>query len=310
MAATSLTHHGLLRDLEEKRNLPGATLPAFRMPSSSHTQVHGHRGCEGPVPANTIPAFLMAAATGCTWLEMDVVITGDRRVLVSHEPWMDHHVCRDPDGVPISEEEGRAINIFMLPLEEVQRFGCVPTSLADSPISPQENWHKPTLAEVVRAVDAYVPKSGKPPPSFNIEIKSEPQLYGTFQPQPVAFAELVLLDVIALGIEERCIIQSFDTAVLEAVHTMAPEVPIALLVDNADGLEANLRRLSFKPAYFSPAFSLANPPLAAELREKGIGLLVWTVNHEADMLRMLDLSVDGLITDKPAEALSLIAARQ
>lgn len=88
-----------------------------------------------------------------------MAITGDRRVLVSHEPWMDHHVCRDPDGVPISEEEGRAIDIFMLPLEEVQRFGCVPTSLADSPISPQENWHKPTLAEVVRAVDAYVPKA-------------------------------------------------------------------------------------------------------------------------------------------------------
>ncbi|MEO7080547.1 MAG: glycerophosphodiester phosphodiesterase family protein, partial [Flavobacteriales bacterium] len=88
------------------------------------TQVHGHRGCADAVPANTIPAFLRATATGCHWLEMDVVITGDDQVLVSHEPWMDHLICRDPEGRAISEVEGRAINIFQLPLAEVQRYGC------------------------------------------------------------------------------------------------------------------------------------------------------------------------------------------
>ena len=275
-----------------------------------HTQVHGHRGCEGPVPANTIPAFLMAAATGCHWLEMDVVITGDHRVLVSHEPWMDHHACRDTKGGVISEQEGRAFNIFNLPLEEVQRFGCVPANHGDASISPREGWHKPTLAEVVRAVDAFALERGIRPPSFNIEIKSEPLQYGTFQPPPAEFAELVTLDVTVLGITGRCIVQSFDTAVLEAVHALVPGVPIALLVENADGLAANLQRLSFTPAYYSPAFSIANRRLAEELREKGIGLLVWTVNEEVDMLRMLDLGVDGLITDRPAEAMALIAARQ
>ena len=62
--------------------------------------------------------------------------------------------------------------------------------------------------------------------------------------------------------------------------------------------------------YYSPAYSIANARMAGELREKGIGLLVWTVNDMADMCRMLDLEVDGLITDKPREAMALIASRQ
>lgn len=273
------------------------------------TQVHGHRGCDAAVPANTIPAFLLAASTGCQWLEMDVVITGDDQVLVSHEPWMDHQICRDPEGHAMSEGAGRAINIFELQLSEVQRFGCVP---ANSPkdLATQAGWYKPTLAELVRAVDAHAAGRNATPPSFNIEIKSESPLYGTYQPLPDRFAELVLREVMALDIGDRCIMQSFDPAVLEAMHALAPHLQLALLVDNADGIEANLARLSFTPHYYSPAFSIADPCLVGALREKGIGLLVWTVNDEADMLRMLDLGVDGLITDKPKQAMALIAERQ
>lgn len=273
------------------------------------TQVHGHRGCADIVPANTIPAFLLAAATGCEWLELDVVITGDDQVLVSHEPWMDHHICRDPEGRAMSEEAGRAINIFGLHLSEVQRFGCVPANSPEDLATPA-SWYKPTLAEVVRAVDTDSAERSVAPPSFNIEIKSEPLLYGTFQPPPERFAEKVLRELIILDIVDRCIIQSFDTAVLEAMHGLTPHLPLALLVDNADGLEVNLRRLSFTPRYYSPAFPIADPRLIGALREKGIGLLVWTVNDEADMLRMLDLGVDGLITDKPKQAMALIAERQ
>lgn len=277
---------------------------------SDTTQVHGHRGCDDAVPANTVPAFLRAAATGCQWLEMDVVITGDGHVLVSHEPWMDHQSCRDPEGRRFSEEEGHAINIFALPLRVVQRYGCLPTNKGGTQPPFRPGWYKPTLAEVVRAVDAQAVERNAVPPSFNIEIKSEPLLYGTFQPHPDHLAELVMCDVVALGIARRCMVQSFDTAVLEAVHALAPTLPLALLVDNAEGVEANLGRLSFTPRHYSPAFSIAGPRMAGELREKGIGLLVWTVNEKADMVRMLDLGVDGLITDRPGQAMALIAERQ
>lgn len=274
------------------------------------TQVHGHRGCNDAVAANTIPAFLRAAATGCQWLEMDVVITGDEKVLVSHEPWMDHHSCRDPEGLAMTEEEGRAINIFKLPLREIQRFGCVPTDSGEAWSARPNGWYKPTLAEVVNAVDASSAERRITAPSFNIEIKSERRLYGTYQPFPDRFAELVLHDVFALAIQDRCILQSFDPAVLEAVHALAPDLPLALLVDNPDAVEVNLARLGFTPHYYSTAFSLAGPHMAKTLHDNGIGLLVWTVNEEADMSRMLDLRVDGLITDRPKRAMTLIAERQ
>ncbi|MFZ1618883.1 MAG: glycerophosphodiester phosphodiesterase family protein, partial [Flavobacteriales bacterium] len=170
--------------------------------------------------------------------------------------------------------------------------------------------YKPTLPEVVRAVDAASAERNMAAPSFNIEIKSEPQLYGTFQPPPDGFAELVLREVRSLGIADRCILQSFDPAVLEAVHVLKPELPLALLVENAEGLEANISKLSFVPNYYSPAFSIVNTRMAAELREKGIGLLVWTVNEDADIFRMLDVGVSGIITDKPKRAMALIAERQ
>ncbi len=273
---------------------------------STTTQVHGHRGCADAVPANTIPAFLRATATGCHWLEMDVVITGDDHVLVSHEPWMDHLICRDSQGRAISEVEGRAINIFQLPLAEVQRYGCFPSGGNDG-TKGFSSAPKPTLAEMVQAVRSFAKHSGIPVPGFNIEVKSEPALYGSFQPAPASFAERVVQEVIALGIAEQCIIQSFDIAILETVHLIVPQIPLALLVDNADGWEINLDRLSFTPAYYSTAFSLTNAQLAAAIQSRGIGLLVWTVNEAADMHRMLELGVAGLITDRPKAAMALLA---
>ena len=273
-------------------------------------QVHGHRGCTGPHPENTVPAFLSATATGCQWLELDVVITGDEHVLVSHEAWMDHHICRDPQGQAFTEEEGRAINIFKLPLAEVQCFGCVPDRAKTAVPKTAVDWHKPTLVEVVRAVDHFARSAGTVAPGFNIEVKSIPALYGTFQPAPNVFAELVISDVRALRLAERCIIQSFDIAILEDVHALAPHIPLALLVDNTEGVAENLGRLSFAPTYYSVSLSIANARMAADLRNRGIGLLVWTVNTEAEMERMLQLGVDGIITDHPSTAMKLIADAQ
>lgn len=264
------------------------------------TQVHGHRGCGGDMPANTIPAFIRAAASGCPWLELDVVITGDGQVVVSHEPWMDHRDCTDPDGKALTAEEGQALNLYAMGLAEIQRYRVI--ARGNGPSAP-----KPTLAEVVHAVDAWAVAHGTPAPGFNIEVKSEPPWYGTHQPLPAEFVELVVQQVLLLGIGGRCLVQSFDPAILRATRQLAPELPLALLVENGAGLAENLGMLDFKPDYYGPSFELIDAALVAQLRQRGIGVLAWTVNREADMQRMLDLGVEGLITDEPAKALSLLA---
>ncbi len=272
----------------------------------SAPEVHGHRGCRGLMPENTIPAFTKAVDLGCTWLELDVVMTGDGEVLVSHEPWMDHRICRTSNGDSIAPGIERSFNIFRMSLAEVQAFDCGSAEHPDFPGQEHQRLHKPTLREVVEAVDERAGESGMSAVSFNIEIKSEPGLYGTYQPEPAAFAKAVVSVIDELHLDERCIVQSFDPAVLEAVHAIDPALRLSLLVENTDGIDTNLKRLSFTPAFYSPAFEQVDQAAVDKLHALDIEVAVWTVNEEADMRRMAALGVDAIITDFPDRALRVV----
>jgi glycerophosphoryl diester phosphodiesterase len=288
-----------------------ALLSACTMPQQpERPEVHGHRGCRGLLPENTIQGFLKAAELGCDKLELDVVLTADGEVLVSHEPWMDHRICLTGDGDSISAGQERTLNIYRMTLGEVQDFDCGSLRHPDFPAQQGITAPKPTLVEVVEAVETEAMENGWGVLSFNIEIKSDPLLYDVMQPKPLPFAQRVLEVIDELNIGERCIIQSFDPAVLEAVHGTDPDIATALLVDNTDGVETNLKRLSFPPTYYSAEFVLMDAAAARMLREKGIEPLVWTVNEEADMRRMIALGVNGIITDYPDRLIALLDAEE
>lgn len=280
---------------------------ACQMPDTpERPEVHGHRGCRGLLPENTIPAFLKAAELGCDWLEMDVVIAADGQVIVSHEPWMDHRICLTGEGDTIRADQERTFNIYRMTVDEVQDFDCGTLRHPDFPGQVNSLQPKPTLAQVVEAVETDAMMNGWGVQSFNIEIKSEPALYGLMQPRPEEFAQRVVQQVQELNISERTIIQSFDPAVLEAVHAIDAEIATALLVDNTEGVEANLRRLGFVPTYYSADLSLMDQATVHALRARGIEPLVWTVNEVADMERMRQLGVNGIITDHPERLIALL----
>lgn len=276
------------------------------MPATpARPEVHGHRGCRGLLPENTVPGFLKAAELGVDWLELDVVVSADSQVVVSHEPWMSHLICTGPRGEAITEAEERQHNLYRMTAAEIRTYDCGGLEHPGFPEQEQRRAHKPTLREVVEAVEeAALLGSGSP--GFNIEIKSDPALYGTYQPPPPELARLVLAAVDSLGITDRCIIQSFDPSVLQAVHAAEPDITLALLVENADGLEANLQRLPFDPAIYSPHFSQADEALTRKLRERGIQLVVWTVNEPDDIRRMAALGVQGIISDYPDRVLAIL----
>lgn len=275
-------------------------------PGTNPPEVHGHRGCRGLLPENTVPAFLKAAELGVDWVELDVVVSADSQVVVSHEPWMDHRICLDGQGGTIGAPEERGLNLFLMTVAEIQRFDCGSLDHPDFPLQERRRVHKPTLREVVEALDEAALMGGSGAPGFNIEIKSDPALYGTHQPRPAEFARLVLTAIDSLGLGERAMIQSFDPAVLTAMHGIAAELPMALLVENADGLDANLQRLPFKPAIYSPHFSMADAGLVRDLQGRGIALNVWTVNDPADIKRMIALGVDGIISDYPDRVIKML----
>ena len=124
---------------------------------------------------------------------------------------------------------------------------------------------------------------------YNIEIKSSLDGDEIFHPKPAQFCEMVLNELRQLEISKRTIIQSFDVRALQEMKKLDSSIPVALLVSETNGFEADLESLGFTPEIYSPNFRLVNEKLIASCHQNGIKIIPWTVNEEEDMVELLDL---------------------
>lgn len=265
--------------------------------------LQGHRGARGLFPENSIEGFLAALDLQVTTLEMDVVISADGQVVVSHEPWIDHLICWDLEDRPVAE--GKELNIYKMPYSEVTNYNCGSQPHPNFPQQAKIPTFKPLLSEVIAEAEQFSKSVELPPVWYNIEIKSTPDGDGIFHPEPKEFAALVLDVVQKGGIAERTIIQSFDVRALREVKTASPSIPVALLLAETDGFEKDLEKLGFTPEIYSPYYRLVNERMVQNCHANGIRIVPWTVNDEDDMVDLLELGVDGIITDYPDIALTL-----
>ncbi|HEX7415342.1 MAG TPA: glycerophosphodiester phosphodiesterase family protein, partial [Bacteroidia bacterium] len=141
---------------------------------------------------------------------------------------------------------------------------------------------------------------------YNIEIKSEEGGDNVFNPEPKTFVELVYNEIEKHKIIARTNLQSFDVRILQEIKKKDSTIQMALLVENEDSLEINLKRLGFIPNTYSPDFNLVDDALVQRVREYNMKLIPWTVNETADIKRMLALGVDVIISDYPDRAINLI----
>lgn len=260
----------------------------------------GHRGARGLVPENTIPAFLKALEyRKITTLELDLAVSKDGVLIVSHEPWMSALICNRPDGTPVGKEEEKSLNIFGLTYEEIKTYDCGSRGNARFPEQEAMKTYKPSLADVVEEVRAYCSIYERPLPAYNIEIKSSPEMDGIFTPPVGVFARQVVDEIKHLGIKDRATIQSFDIRALQALHHYDPSITTALLVENSDSPQENLDRLGYLPAIYSPYYKLLKKRHIKALHEQGIKVIPWTVNKKKTMKKLIRKGVDGLITDYP-----------
>jgi glycerophosphoryl diester phosphodiesterase len=285
------------------------TTPQYKTVSSEKMAAHtllktdfdwqGHRGCRGLLPENSIPAFLKALELGVTTLELDLAVSRDSQLIVSHEPWMNHDICLKADGSPITKEEAEKQLIWQMTAAEIQQCDC--GSRGNPRFKEQKAMRtvKPTLRQVVEAVRKQADFLRKPMPLFNIEIKSQPNFDEKRTPSVSAFAKLVFNEIHALKIADRTCVQSFDPRSLEAIHKLDPKQTTALLVENVDGLAANLKRLSFKPTIYSPFYLLIGKTTVDSCHSRQMKVIPWTVNDTAAMRQLINMDVDGIITDYP-----------
>jgi glycerophosphoryl diester phosphodiesterase len=266
-----------------------------------HFDKEGHRGCRGLMPENTIPAMLKAIDLGVTTLETDAIITADKKVILSHEPFFNHEIATKPGGSLVTEGEEKSLNIYHMNYEEVKKFDV---GLRPHPRYPNQQKLavvKPLLGDMIDAVEQYCKANKKPLPNYNIETKSHAETDDQYHPKPAEFVELLIAVIKEKKIDERIIIQSFDPRTLQYLHTHYPEYKTALLIEGSDKkpLALQLRDLGFIPSVYSPEHSLITPLLVKQCRDAGISLLPWTVNTVERIRELKKMGVNGVISDYP-----------
>ena len=280
----------------------------------SRPEVHGHRGCRGLRPENTLPAFLHALELGVDVLELDVVISADRQVVVSHEPWLNPLICRGPAGEPIPPDARAAYNLYRMPYSLIRTCDCglLHPSFPEQVVQAA---HKPLLREVFAATEAWVAhKAGRRPPGYSVEIKCLPEGDGIFHPAPADFLDLVLAELDGAGavVLARTTLLCFDSRILRLAHLVRPLLRTCLLIEAEQEWLPSLQALGFLPTSFGPDQLTVTPAAVRKLRTlyPGLRLVPWTVNEPTDFERLLPLGIAGFTTDYPGRLLAMLGQKR
>ncbi|MEI7694757.1 MAG: glycerophosphodiester phosphodiesterase family protein [Chlorobium sp.] len=270
-------------------------------------EIQAHRGARAFFPENTLQAFCHAATLGVRVLELDLVVSKDHEIVVSHDPWLSGPLCSDPEGEPLRVDE-RRFPLYEMPYADILRFDCGRPH-PSFPLQSRIVASKPLLATVFNGVDTFMAQAGLHGNMvYNLEIKSWPVQDGLLHPSPDRYAALVVQLVVAAALASRVRIQSFDWRVVREAWKISPHLCYGLLLDDRAKMLPFLSNLGFVPQYLNPHSSLVERELFDFLHLQGIKTIPWTVNRPEEMLLMQQTGADGIITDYPEIAVPLFSS--
>ena len=312
--------------METTSRLKAALLAAALLaPSAYAFDLQGHRGSRGLAPENTLPAFERALALGVTTLELDVGLTADGVVVVSHDPYLNPAIARDAAGEWLAGSRGPLIK--SLTLAQLQAFDVgrirpgTPYANSFATQEARDGTRVPTLASLFELV-----KARRSDVRFNIETKVFPN-----RPEDTAAPEVLTQALLAVirqaGMQSRVSIQSFDWRTLQLVQKLAPAIPTVYLTTRSatnDSAADPAWTAGFKlaehgsvpkmvkaagGAVWSPNGPAVTEALVKEAHALGLQVIPWTINLPGDMERLIGWGVDGLITDYPDRLREVLARR-
>jgi glycerophosphoryl diester phosphodiesterase len=240
--------------------------------------VHGHRGARAMRPENTLPAFEYAIEAGVDAVELDLAVTRENALVVSHDPELRRPVCSGPEESAI---------IRQLTLAQVRQWDCGGARV-------------PTLDEVL----ALAPRGRF---DFNIETKIFPQR-PEVTPGPEEFARLVLDAVRRRGVEDRAILQSFDFRTLAAMKRLAPKIRRSALYSGPARDFVEIGREA-EAQIVAPEYRLVTAEQVAAAHQAGFKVVPWTVNTREAWETLVAAGVDGIITDDPAGLIAFLRGK-
>ena len=294
-------------------------------------RIHGHRAARGALPENTMVGCRHTLDIGLKVLELDILVTADGVPVVTHNPRLMAATTRDQDGAWLSHDSPL---IHAMNFDTVQKFdvGGLRADTAYGKKYPDQAFltgvRVPSLAQVAGLIKE---------PKFedvwlNLEIKSSPEAPENTPPLP-ELVSTILQVLTDQKISDRVFIQSFDWRVLSELQRQMPEMPRSYLSYNHrenPNVTANIYEGSFwmdgvslashagalpqaiaslGGQIWSPYFQDINTTELDEAHRQGLIVNAWTVNEPSDIHRMIDLGVDGIITDYPARVQRCLMAR-
>ncbi len=292
--------------------------------------LQGHRGARGLLPENTLPAFAQALSIGVTTLELDTAVTKDGVVVVSHDATLNPDITREPDGQWLARKDIAIHSLTFTQLGQYDVGRIRPHSSYAQRFSaqqPMDDTRMPRLADVF----ALTRRAGNHTVRFNIETKISPEHPGRTLP-PAEFARALIKLVRDERLESRVTIQSFDWRTLQVVQQEAPQITTVYL-SAQQPWQNNIRAQDASSPWtaglhvsrhggsvpqmikaaggtvWSPYFGEITQKTVREARQLGLKVVVWTVNEPSDINRMLDLGVDGIISDYPDRMRRIVAER-
>lgn len=290
---------------QDKKMKEKVSIEPYYLVNGNKFDVQGHRGGRGLWPENSLHGFLKAVDMKVTTLEMDVVVSKDNFVVVSHDPFFNPDICKDKNENNLDKEA--LISIYQLPYSEVKQFDCGTTPYPRFPNQEKIKTYKPLITEVIKKTDARCKSNKQVPVLYNIEIKSRVEWEGVFQPAiPEEYVKLVLDTITPLLPYNRFTIQCFDVRILEAIRKYDPKVRLVYLLEEVDLTPEITDNLSFIPEVISPDFELLSPELITSFHQKGMKVIPWTVDSTENIQRMIDWGVNGIISDYPDRLLEVV----
>jgi glycerophosphoryl diester phosphodiesterase len=257
--------------------------------AAPHILVHGHRGARAMYPENTIPAYSYAIDAGADVLEMDVAVTKDNVLVMSHDPHINPEICTGPHpGIAIHE----------LTLAELREYDC---GALKNPHFPKQT---PVPGTRIPTLDEVLSLSTRGNFQYNIETKifaDHPEL----TPPPDDFARMMLELIRKHKLEKRVMVQSFDFRTLHAMKRMAPEIRLVALWEGKARPFPEIAHEA-EAGIISPEFRLVTPEQVQAAHAANLEVVPWTADRPEDWQRLIDAGVDAIITDDPAALIAYL----
>ncbi len=271
---------------------------------SGYVDVQAHRGGAGLWPENTLTSMTNAVLMGVNTLELDLQVSKDGQIVVSHDAYFHPRYATRPDGTEVKADDPKEY-LYTMPYDSIAKYDVGKRASVVWPGKEQSPAVKPLASELIDSVETLVSDHKLSPMRYNIEIKCKKgKDEGANWPEYHDFVDKCMELLLSKDLGDRLVVQCFDGRALNYMHEKYPQVKLSYLISKKDtDWDTYMGKLEFTPDWLSPEYTTVDKNMVDKCHKTGIKLVPWTVDDKSEIKRMIDLKVDAIISNYPDRVL-------